>query len=72
MGSMTPRGLNRVAAAEYIGVSPRKFDEMVKYGTMPGPRQIGRRNVFDVRELDDSFDELPRRDDENEWDDCAY
>ena len=27
--SLPPRGLNRVQAAEYIGVSPTKFDELV-------------------------------------------
>jgi hypothetical protein len=54
------RGLSRVDAALYVGVSPGKFDEMVADGRMPGPRQIDARKVWDVVELDSSFDDLPR------------
>ncbi len=54
------RGLSREEAAMYIGISPSKFDELVADGRMPGPRRIDSRKVWDVRELDLFFDELPR------------
>jgi hypothetical protein len=56
------RGLSRGEAAAYVGISPSKFDEMIADGRMPGPRRIDSRKVWDVRELDLSFDELPRDD----------
>ncbi len=55
----TARGLHREAAAEYIGVSPSKFDEMVKDGRMPRPKRIDARTVWDARKLDAAFDALP-------------
>lgn len=71
---MTPRGLPRRLAADYIGCSPRMFDNMVKDGLMPSPRLIGTKKVWDTRELDDCFDILPRpeadNDNANEWDDA--
>ena len=54
------RGLSRVEAAEYVGISPCKFDQMVADGRMPGARRIDGRKVWDVRELDLCFDDLPR------------
>jgi predicted DNA-binding transcriptional regulator AlpA len=56
------RGLSRVEASTYLGVSPSKFDELVKDGRMPRPRLIDSRKVWDVYELDMAFDELPRQD----------
>jgi len=53
------RGLNRIQAARYIGISPTKFDELVKDGRMPRPRRIDYRRVWDVQELDMAFEELP-------------
>jgi len=53
------RGLSRAEAAMYVGVSASKFDELVRDGRMPGPKRIGRRKVWDVRELDVAFDSLP-------------
>ena len=44
----------------YLGVSPTKFDEMVEDGRAPQPRRIDARKIWDVRELDLSFDALPR------------
>ncbi len=35
--AINPRGLSRVEAAHYIGVSPSLFDAMVKDGRMPQP-----------------------------------
>lgn len=57
--SLPPRGINRVQAARYVGVSPTLFDEMVKDGRMPKPKRIGGRVVWDVRALDLFFDALP-------------
>lgn len=53
------RGLSRVEAAMFFGVSPNKFDQMVEDGRAPRPRRIDGRKVWDVRELDLSFDALP-------------
>ena len=67
------RGLSRAEAAVYLGISPSKFDELVKEGRMPRPRLIDCRKVWDVYELDIAFDELPREDSPpvagNSWDD---
>ncbi len=66
---MTPRGLPRIAASEYVGCSPRKFDTMVAVGDMPQPRLIGAKKVWDRVELDESFDALPRAGETtNDWD----
>lgn len=67
----TARGLSRVEAAGYVGVSPATFDKMVGEGSMPSAKRIGRRKVWDVRRLDLAFDALPGEDggdDGNEWD----
>ena len=51
--SLAPRrGLSRIAAAIYVGISPCKFDQMVADGRMPGARRIDGRKVWDVHELD--------------------
>ena len=66
-----PRGLSRVQAAEYIGVSPSLFDEMVNDGRMPRPKVINSRRVWDVRQLDIAFSALPDVDTGNPWDQLA-
>jgi predicted DNA-binding transcriptional regulator AlpA len=67
------RGLSRVEASMYFGISPTKFDEMVKDGRVPPARMIGKRKVWDIHELDLAFDELPHEDSPsiagNSWDD---
>ena len=57
---IVPRLLHREAAAAYVNLSPRTFDEMVATGTMPKPRilTIGRK-AWDMRELDAAIDRLP-------------
>jgi predicted DNA-binding transcriptional regulator AlpA len=60
--SLPPRGLNRIQAAEYVGVSPTLFDRMAKDGRMPRGRQIDGRVVWDRHELDVAFDALPHSD----------
>ena len=65
-------GLSRFEAAEYIGVSPTLFDEMVKDGRMPRAKPINSRKVWHRVQVDKAFADLP--DDENdkidEWSDC--
>lgn len=67
--SLPPRGLCRVEAAAYIGVSPSLFDEMVNDGRMPSPKIINSRRVWDRQKLDQAFEALPDRDAANPWDD---
>jgi hypothetical protein len=69
--SLAPRGLSRVEAAAYVGVSPSLFDAMVVDGRMPGPKLINARVVWDRLRLDEAFSALPDRDGEepgNPWD----
>lgn len=60
--SLPPRGVNRLQAAAYVGVSATKFDELVENKRMPKPKQIDGRVVWDVRKLDLAFDALPEQD----------
>jgi predicted DNA-binding transcriptional regulator AlpA len=57
--SLPPRGLSRETAAEYIDVSPSKFDEMVADGRMPKPKRIDARRVWDRTKVDKAFTALP-------------
>lgn len=66
--SLPPRGLSRVQAAAYIGVSPTLFDEMVKDGRMPEAKKINSRTVWDRIALDAAFSALPGSEDINLWD----
>lgn len=66
--SQPRRGLSREEAAVYIGVSARKFDEMVVDGRMPRPKAIDARRIWDLRALDVAFDALPGEEDWNPWD----
>jgi hypothetical protein len=61
-----PRGLCREQAAEYVGVSATKFDQMVADRRMPAPKRIDGRVVWDRLQLDIAFAALP---DENGRDD---
>lgn len=63
------RGLRRVEAAVYVGISPTKFDEMVKDGRMPKPKKIDAAAVWDQRRLDLAFEALEEGEgDGNPWD----
>lgn len=66
-----PRGMNREQAAQYVGVSPTKWDGLVADGSMPQPKLIGARVVWDLRKIDLAFDDLPERQAVNEWDDAG-
>jgi predicted DNA-binding transcriptional regulator AlpA len=68
---LQPRGLSRITAAAYVGVSPSLFDLMVKDGRMPQPKRINSRTVWDLRRLDDAFEALPDNSQDNPWDDVA-
>ena len=57
--SLPPRGLSRAQAAEYIGVSTTKFDEMIADGRMPPPKRIDARVVWDRVKVDAAFSALP-------------
>jgi predicted DNA-binding transcriptional regulator AlpA len=73
--SLPPRGLSRVAAAQYIGVSPTLFDQMVADGRMPRPKRINSRVVWDRIQLDAAFSALPNDGEEDcaddVWSKCA-
>ncbi|GJE01470.1 helix-turn-helix transcriptional regulator [Methylobacterium isbiliense] len=63
------RGLRREEAARYVGVSPSKFDTMVRDGRMPKPKRFDGCVVWDIRRLDLAWDALGGDDaEENPWD----
>jgi hypothetical protein len=66
--NMNPRGLKRKVAAAYMGVSPTTFDEMRKDGTVAPPRKYRGNKIFDVRDLDDAYENLPTDEKPNSWD----
>ena len=64
--SLPPIGLSRETAAAFIDVSPSKFDEMVRDGRMPKPKQIDARRVWSRAAIEKAFARLPGDDDEDE------
>ena len=71
-GNLAPRGLSRVQAAAYIGVSPTLFDEMVRDGRMPRPMRINARTVWDRVKLDEAFAALSdTNNDDDPWGNVA-
>jgi hypothetical protein len=54
--AIEPRGLSRVEAARYLGISPSKFDELRKDGRIGPARVIDGRKVWDVHDLDAAFE----------------
>ncbi len=54
------RGLNRVDSARYLGICPTSFDELRRSGLVAKPRKYGNRLLWDIRDLDECFDRLPR------------
>jgi excisionase family DNA binding protein len=67
------RGLGEADAAGYLSLSTSTFREMVLNGSMPQPRRVGRRRIWDAEEIDRAFRELPREgeDETNTWEDYA-
>jgi hypothetical protein len=53
------RGLSRVEAAMYLGISPSKFDELRKSGRIGPAKVLDGRKLFAVEMLDEFFDALP-------------
>lgn len=53
-----PRGLSRIEAARYIGVSPGTFDKLVDEGLMPKPKHVRARLIFDRNAIDMAFSAL--------------
>jgi predicted DNA-binding transcriptional regulator AlpA len=58
LACLAPRGLSRVQAAAYVGVSPSLFDELVKDGRMPKPLRINSRTIWDRIRLDEAFEAI--------------
>ena len=56
--SLPPRGLSRVEAAAYVGVSPTTFDILVTEQQMPRPARCRRRLLWDRRQIDRAMDAL--------------
>ena len=74
--SLPPRGLSREQAAAYVGVSPTFFDQLVTDRSMPRPKRIGRRCLWDRIQLDAAFTALPNEGEEDRaaddvWARCA-
>lgn len=59
-----PRGLRRDAAADWVGMSPTKFDELVKSGLMPRGKLVRGCRVWDRYQLDSAFENLPDEDED--------
>jgi excisionase family DNA binding protein len=55
------RGLDEREAALYLSLSPSFFRRLVVTGSMPKPRMIGSRRIWDIDELDRWFMDLPRQ-----------
>lgn len=70
--SLPPLGLGREVAAQMIGISAAKFDELVKDGRMPKPKRIDARKVWDRREVELAFSALPADSGPNEWDNATF
>ena len=59
--SVPRHGLSRVEAAQYLGISPSKFDELRHSGQIGLAKIIGSRLLFDVYLLDEFFRQPPDR-----------
>ncbi|MGE4063609.1 MAG: helix-turn-helix transcriptional regulator [Rhodospirillaceae bacterium] len=67
---LAPRGLSRVQAAAYVGISPGLFDQLVAEGRFPKPLQFHSRLVWDRVALDGAFETQINggQDSANYWD----
>ncbi|MBA9063078.1 excisionase family DNA binding protein [Methylobacterium fujisawaense] len=63
-----PKGISRLEAARYVGVSVTTFDEMVRERLMPRPKQVGTRVLWDRAQVDLFFEALPEREANQESD----
>jgi hypothetical protein len=71
-GGIVPRGLRRVDAARYLGISPSHFDKQVRAGAIPAPLQLFGVNIWDRATLDALFDGVPQANNDNEWDSVLH
>jgi hypothetical protein len=53
------RGLSRVEAAMYLGISASQFDELRKSGRIAPAKILDGRKLFAIEALDEFFDALP-------------
>ena len=53
------RGLSRVEAAIYLGISPSKFDELRRDGRVGPAKVLDGRKLYAVEMLDEFFNALP-------------
>ena len=53
------RGLSRVEAAIYLGISPSKFDELRKSGRIGPAKILDGRKLYAIEMLDEFFEALP-------------
>jgi hypothetical protein len=58
------RGLSRVEAAMYLGISPSKFDELHKTGRIGPAKILDGRKLYGIEMLDEFFDALPDESDD--------
>jgi hypothetical protein len=65
---MPRRGLSREESAVYFCISPSKFDQLRKDGRVGPPRLIDGRKVWDIRVLDEAFDNFPVEGEETQED----
>ncbi len=70
--SLQPLGINREQAAALVGIGTSLFDKAVDIGTMPKPRMIGERLVYDVAELIEAFRKLPHKGGEHDPLDATF
>lgn len=59
MQTIQPRGLRRVQAAAYLGISPSHFDKQRAAGAIPSPRAMLGVELYDRYDLDSLFDGRP-------------
>lgn len=64
--SLPPRGLNRIEAARYIGVSATLFDELIRDRRMPKPIHVNARRIWDRQMLDEAFTALQNVEEETD------
>jgi len=73
--SLPPRGLSRVTAAAYLGIGIDLFDRLVADGTMPKPKRIYGRLIWDRIALDVAFvaicDDSGKMKAHSEWDEVS-
>lgn len=61
--------VSKSSAAAMLNLSPGKFSELVKIGSMPKPRCVGSRRLWLVAELYTCASALPSQDEEDTWSD---